>query len=294
MERPRTRPEPEYLLGLSTHFLSLRDLPKCRHYALQARKPDPLQSSAADKILAVADVLIAADCRVHDTHLDYYGILQIRRSESENRRAIRSQFKKLAALLNPNVNKFAFSEEAFNLVRESWSVLSDPDKKTQYDTEIDSPENHAFWTLCPYCYYMYEYEKVYEDCCLRCQNCRKGFHGVAVKAPPKTAIMDGKSKDEKEYSFCWGYFPLGFEKEKVGKTETQMVGSGKTVILGGYYENDSVKGNVGNGRNVKTKAGRMKNVKSVGIKTKKVLGINDYEGMDLKEEDAEDVFVGLV
>ena len=157
MERPRTRPEPEYLLGLSTHFLSLRDLPKCRHYALQARKPDPLQSSAADKILAVADVLIAADCRVHDTHLDYYGILQIRRSESENRRAIRSQFKKLAALLNPNVNKFAFSEEAFNLVCESWSVLSDPDKKTQYDTEIDSPENHAFWTLCPYCYYMYEY-----------------------------------------------------------------------------------------------------------------------------------------
>ncbi|CAJ1961338.1 unnamed protein product [Sphenostylis stenocarpa] len=84
------------------------------------------------------------------------------------------------------------------------------------DMEAPSPEDNAsewtqgsetgnegasFWTACPYCYVMYEYPKVYVDCTLRCQSCRRGFHAVVVRSPPK----DGFG------SFCsWGFIPVGF------------------------------------------------------------------------------------
>ncbi|KAJ6683545.1 hypothetical protein OIU85_007252 [Salix viminalis] len=64
------------------------------------------------------------------------------------------------------------------------------------------PELPSFWTACPYCYTLYEYPKVYEECILRCQSCRRAFHAVMVPAPPVTG------KDT--YFCCWGFFPLGF------------------------------------------------------------------------------------
>ncbi|CAL0331465.1 unnamed protein product [Lupinus luteus] len=70
--------------------------------------------------------------------------------------------------------------------------------------ELDRNESEgaSFWTSCPYCYVMYEYPKVYEDCTLRCQNCRRGFHAVVIRSPPLNGL------DE---SFCsWGFLPLGF------------------------------------------------------------------------------------
>ncbi|KAJ6337632.1 hypothetical protein OIU76_007334 [Salix suchowensis] len=33
----------------------------------------------------------------------------------------------------------------------------------------------SFWTACPYCYILYEYPRVYENCCLRCQSCQRGL-----------------------------------------------------------------------------------------------------------------------
>lgn len=290
---------PKYLLGLSAHFLTRRDLPSCRSYALEARNSDPGNTSVADQILAVADVLLAAERRLENGHLDYFSILQVRRSDSENRELIWTQFEKLAALLNPTVNKFAFSDDARVLIRDAWSVLSDPVKKTRYESETDGPEKkgteseistETFWTLCPYCYCMYEYEKVYEECCLRCQKCRKAFHGVAINVPPKIVQVG-----EEKYHCGWCCFPLGYEKG------AENDGEGK---------NDGVQEN-GQMRNVKTKAGRrvMKNVKTVARKTKKIMGreTNGMERVNLSvecgdsgEDELEffegddDVFVGLV
>ncbi|MBA0562079.1 hypothetical protein Golob_007157, partial [Gossypium lobatum] len=63
----------------------------------------------------------------------------------------------------------------------------------------------TFWTACPYCYVLYEYPKVYEDCTLRCQaeNCRRAFHAVVIPSPPP---VDGKET----YLCTMGFFPLGF------------------------------------------------------------------------------------
>ncbi|KAH1072178.1 hypothetical protein J1N35_024506 [Gossypium stocksii] len=66
-------------------------------------------------------------------------------------------------------------------------------------------ETSTFWTACPYCYVLYEYPKVYEDCTLRCQaeNCRRAFHAVVIPSPPP---VDGKET----YLCTMGFFPLGF------------------------------------------------------------------------------------
>ncbi|KAL3538699.1 hypothetical protein ACH5RR_002065 [Cinchona calisaya] len=61
----------------------------------------------------------------------------------------------------------------------------------------------SFWTSCPYCYYMYEYPSVYEECTLRCQNCRRAFQGVVIPSPPP--IVDGQDG----YFCSWGLMPLG-------------------------------------------------------------------------------------
>ncbi|KAK9136097.1 hypothetical protein Syun_015427 [Stephania yunnanensis] len=62
----------------------------------------------------------------------------------------------------------------------------------------------SFWTACPYCYNMYEYPRVYEDCCLRCQNCKRGFHATVVPSPPN--VVAGKEA----YYCCWAFFPIWF------------------------------------------------------------------------------------
>ncbi|GFS35102.1 chaperone DnaJ-domain superfamily protein [Actinidia rufa] len=74
-------------------------------------------------------------------------------------------------------------------------------------------ENGTFWTACPYCYNMYEYPRVYEDCSLRCQGCRRAFHGAKIQAP--TPIVEGKEA----YFSCWGFFPLGVSMANLEKNK---------------------------------------------------------------------------
>ncbi|GAB2224229.1 hypothetical protein Droror1_Dr00004981 [Drosera rotundifolia] len=68
----------------------------------------------------------------------------------------------------------------------------------------------SFWTACPYCYILYEYPAVYEECCIRCENCHRAFHAAAVPSlPPR---VPGKEA----YYCCWGFFPIGFSSVDSG------------------------------------------------------------------------------
>ncbi|PQQ18195.1 uncharacterized protein Pyn_38948 [Prunus yedoensis var. nudiflora] len=262
-------PKAQKLLTLSAHYLRHRDFSFCRKFALKARESDP-HNSGADQILAVADVLFAAD---HQNPTDWCSILQIPPPGSENPTLVRTQFEKLKTLLEPSKNGFAFAQEAFELVQKAWSFLSDQDKKTHFangsengqetpkqreQREKNVGENgkgcnveETFWTVCPYCYYMFEYGKVYEDCCLRCQNCRKAFHGVAIKAPSPDIIVQGKE----QYNFCFGYFQMEYMHPKK-QMETEVIGKkDKDVVVisddddgddtDDELEDDLVDGNVG-------------------------------------------------
>ncbi|XVE93624.1 hypothetical protein REPUB_Repub01dG0210100 [Reevesia pubescens] len=79
-----------------------------------------------------------------------------------------------------------------------------PNTDSSPPSQATEPEGPTFWTACPYCYVLYEYPKVYEDCTLRCQtkNCRRAFHAVVIPSPP----VNGKDT----YFCSWGFFPLGF------------------------------------------------------------------------------------
>ncbi|GMH23675.1 hypothetical protein Nepgr_025518 [Nepenthes gracilis] len=75
------------------------------------------------------------------------------------------------------------------------------------NNNVDVP---SFWTACPYCLYIYEYPEIYQDCPLRCQNCRRAFHAQQISNPPPISNKSGEDS-----SFCsWGFFPLGFSMRK--------------------------------------------------------------------------------
>ncbi|KAK2656566.1 hypothetical protein Ddye_009618 [Dipteronia dyeriana] len=152
-----------------------------------------------------------------------------------------SRLKTLMLILDPDKNKLIFTEKAFKVVCDAWSVLSDIEKKTQdgkdtsfFENEQNNKEEEeqtvlknnekerqeengentnkdkkeTFWTVCPFCFYMYEYEKWYEGCCLRCQNqnCRRAFHGVAVPQPENDILVEGG-----DHYYCGlGLFPFNY------------------------------------------------------------------------------------
>ncbi|KAL6176809.1 hypothetical protein ACLB2K_053442 [Fragaria x ananassa] len=221
MDHNPNRAEAERLLGIAEKLLTNRDLTSSRDFAILAQETEPL-IDGSDQILAVVDVLLAADKRVNNHH-DWYAILQLDR-RSDDLDLIKKSYRRLALLLHPDKNKYAFADHAFRLVADAWAVLSDPTRKPVFDTELNlySPVDLAgtasasnpnklprsrlssFWTACPYCYILYEYPGVYENCCLRCQNCKRGFEAVVVpNLPPMVHGQDA-------YYCCWGFFPLGY------------------------------------------------------------------------------------
>lgn len=205
---------PSQLLQLAETHLRLRNFSLCRQYALESQQPNDPNSVSnhrhASQLLALSNIL--------SSPTNYYSILQID-TFSDDFTLIRSQFKHLLCVLDPIKDKFSLAKEAVNLVWKAYDCLSDPTKKTQFDFQLsgqrretdfgEGEETGSFWTFCPYCFYMYQYARVYEGCCLRCQNqtCRRAFHGVALNSLPKMEL------DKGYYFSCFGYFPLGFSPE---------------------------------------------------------------------------------
>ncbi|KAL2489055.1 Chaperone DnaJ-domain superfamily protein [Forsythia ovata] len=274
-----SRAEAERLLGISEKLLRNKDFSGSKDFAILAQETEPLLEGP-DQILAVADVLLAADKRVSN-HNDWYSILQVPQ-RTDDMELIKKQYRRLALLLHPDKNRFAFSESAFGLVADAWAVLSDPGKKPLYDNEfslftkvdlvamkkqatqrpqgqqfhqqkkpdegifhqklsvrrsaaggggggsgsgpgtrsnnrkgmnnsntdnsggLGSDGSGTYWTACPYCYNLYEYPRVYDGCCFRCQNCKRAFTGTEILSMPP--MVPGKEA----YYCCWGFFPMGF------------------------------------------------------------------------------------
>ncbi|KAL0384415.1 UNVERIFIED_CONTAM: hypothetical protein Sradi_2835800 [Sesamum radiatum] len=335
-----TRAEALRWLTIAEKLLSARDLLGSKSFATRARESDPTLAPA-DEILAVVDTLLAGDRRIGNNQPDWYAILRLTPAQGRDSELIANQYRGLVLLLNPQSNKFPFAEQAFRLVIEAWSVLSNPARKSLYDKElafylqpqqhqpdpfnepipalqqnfiffggggassvaqpqvhgggsssgfgashyaqvqqvhgqpqvdpvvgqeqldgkqkesqeiysnisdksihddvnesenvgetiedeedvermdleeerVDSPEDNdvsTFWTACPYCYYLYEYPRLYVDCTLRCQNCRSAFQAVVIPSPPP--IVDG----QEGYFCCWGFLPMGFSMENWEKNK---------------------------------------------------------------------------
>lgn len=62
---------------------------------------------------------------------DYYEVLGVTKNASDAE--IKSAFRKLAKMYHPDVSKEPNAEEKFKEIQEAYAVLSDPDKRRQYD-----------------------------------------------------------------------------------------------------------------------------------------------------------------
>lgn len=132
-----SRAEAERLLGIAEKLLRSKDFSGSRDFAILAQETEPLLEGS-EQILAVAEVLLASENkRLNNNQPDWYSLLQIPQRTDELE-LIKKQYRRLALLLHPDKNKYPFSDSAFRLVADSWAVLSDPAKKSAYDSEFMS------------------------------------------------------------------------------------------------------------------------------------------------------------
>ncbi|KAL9312727.1 hypothetical protein ACSQ67_018179 [Phaseolus vulgaris] len=128
------RAEAERLLAIGEKLLQSRDLSGSRDFAILAQEAEPLLDGS-DQILAIVDVVVAAEKPIHNNHLDWYAILQVDRT-CQDLDLIKKQYRRLGLLLHPDKNPFSLADHAFKLVTDAWAVLSDPVQKALYDRDV--------------------------------------------------------------------------------------------------------------------------------------------------------------
>ncbi|KAL5474500.1 hypothetical protein EMCRGX_G026455 [Ephydatia muelleri] len=90
--------------------------------------------------LAVLFLVILTECLCGE---DYYKLLGVRKDASD--KEIKKAFRKLAMKYHPDKNPGEDSRKTFEKIASAYDVLSDPDKRRQYDmTGSDSPQPPTF------------------------------------------------------------------------------------------------------------------------------------------------------
>ncbi|MFS8014546.1 putative DnaJ domain, Chaperone J-domain superfamily [Helianthus anomalus] len=172
-------------------LFAVKDFVGAKQYALKAQSICP-QLEGVSQMVATFEIFAAAQNKVNG-EIDLYSVFGL--TPSADRSVLKKQYKKLAVLLHPDKNKTVGADEAFKLVSEAWSVLSDSSKRNCYDvrrnsqfvaTVSQSVNLDTFWTVCTSCRVQYEYLRKYVNKRLSCKNCRGVFVAVETGAAPVT------------------------------------------------------------------------------------------------------------
>ncbi|KAE9604264.1 hypothetical protein Lal_00001741 [Lupinus albus] len=115
-----------------------KDYGGAKLFALKARNLDPNLVGLSQLLAAIA-VNISAERRVNG-QVDWYGVLGVQPFADDA--TIRCCYRKLALMLHPDKNKSVGAIDAFKLITQAWSLLSDKDKKVVYDQNRNSSGRH--------------------------------------------------------------------------------------------------------------------------------------------------------
>ncbi|CAN4091782.1 unnamed protein product [Withania somnifera] len=152
---------------------------------------DFLGRESISQMLATLGVHIAAESKVNGDG-NFYGVLGV--SPKADDEAIRKQYRKLALMLHPDKNKSVGAEAAFKHVSEAWSLLSDKNKKTLYDSKNFNALQQRVQA---------------ENADSSQQSTQNGFHKFARNAvprmrPPKSSTnKKSSSSGRKEHGTFW-------------------------------------------------------------------------------------------
>ncbi|KAL8131060.1 hypothetical protein AgCh_007116 [Apium graveolens] len=201
------RAEAERLLTIAAKFLQTKDLTSAHDFAALAQETAPLLDGS-DQIIAISDVLLAAETKKVNNKLNWYAILGLD-SKSESIEAIKKQYRKLALLLHPDKNNYAFAHDAFRLVADAWAVLSDVSKKRGFDSEYGIFSKVNLGKKVPH---QQNYSKggVSGGGVSGTGTPRRAMHGTEIKTLPP--VVEG----QEAYYCCWGFFPMGFTGNEDG------------------------------------------------------------------------------
>ncbi|KAH0893959.1 hypothetical protein HID58_056388 [Brassica napus] len=122
-------------VGSQCHkLLGMRDFTSARHL-VKMNKQLGKDWQKLDQVEAICDVIIAAENRLPNGFMDYYGMLRATRFGP----VVLDDFRRLMKLLDWRCNGLPSSQEAAQYAYQAWSMLSKPVMKARYDLDISSP-----------------------------------------------------------------------------------------------------------------------------------------------------------
>ncbi|KAG2646868.1 uncharacterized protein LOC120694512 [Panicum virgatum] len=207
--------EPARWLEIAGKLLAARDLVGCKRLAERAVEADP-NLPGADELLAVADVLLASQRQLPSGRPDPVAVLQLQ--PGADPAAVKRAFGRLSQLVSAPRNPRPAADTALHFVQEAFADLSKNASSDAAPAAASTPASggasaaaadaNAFWTSCPYCCHVYQYQRALVGRALRCQSagCRRAF--VATEIPTVPPIVPGTDM----YYCAWGFSPMGFPK----------------------------------------------------------------------------------
>ncbi|CAM0906793.1 unnamed protein product [Alopecurus aequalis] len=210
------RGEPARWLDIAGRLLAARDLVGCKRLAERAVDADPLLPGA-DELLAVADVHLASQRFLPSGRPDPLAVLQLQ--PAPDTADVKRSFRRLANLLASPRNPHPGADTALRAVQEAYAHLSESTPagtpSAPAATGGVSAAADTFWTVCPNCYQVHQYERMLAGRSLRCPiaGCRKAF--LATEVPSAPPIVPGTNM----YYCAWGFVPMGFPKASEVSTD---------------------------------------------------------------------------
>ncbi|GKD99340.1 DnaJ domain-containing protein [Tanacetum coccineum] len=106
-----------------------KDFAGAKKFTLKAQALYPGLDCISQMLITI-DVYISYEKKVNGES-DWYGIPDVNPSDDDE--TIRKQYRKLALMLHPDKNKSVGADDAFKILSEAWTLLSDKVKRFAYD-----------------------------------------------------------------------------------------------------------------------------------------------------------------